>query len=76
LPWCFSKGQNYPGKLQGLIEAVFGGLEMKYGNRTRCRLHRSRKIDCLLMVVSHNLHTYMRAVTIRELKIFVLLWIY
>ncbi len=45
-------------RLRGLIEAVFGGLETKYGNRTRCRLHKSRRVDCLLMVVSHNLRTY------------------
>lgn len=63
-------------RLRGLIEAVFGGLETKYGNRTRCRLRQSRKVDCLLMVVSHNLRTYMRALAIKELKIFVLFWIY
>ena len=63
-------------RLRGLIEAVFGGLETKYGNRTRCRLSKSRRVDCLLMVVSHNLRTYMRALVLREMKIFVLLWIY
>ncbi|MFH1821633.1 MAG: transposase [Methanobacteriota archaeon] len=43
---------------RGLIEGVVGGTETKYGNRTRCRLRKSRNVDCLLMVVSHNLHTY------------------
>ena len=63
-------------RYRGLIEGVFGGTETKYGNRTRCRHTKSRKIDCLLMVVSHNLRTYMRALALRELEIFVLLWIY
>ncbi|HID61019.1 MAG TPA: hypothetical protein EYP46_04075 [Hadesarchaea archaeon] len=49
---------------------VFGGLEIKYGNRTRCRCTNSRKDDCLLMVVSHNLRTYMRAAALRKLGIF------
>lgn len=63
-------------RYRGLVEGAFGGTETKYGNRTRCRLTESRKIDCLLMVVSHNLRTYMRALTFKELEIFVLLWIY
>jgi len=63
-------------RLRGLIEAIFGGLETKYGSRTRCRLPRSRRIDCLLMVVSHNLRTYMRALALKEMKIFILIWIY
>jgi len=61
---------------RGLIEGVFGGTETKYGNQTRCRLRKSRRVDCLLMVVSHNLRTYMRALALKELKIFVLIWIY
>lgn len=63
-------------RYRGLIEGVFGGTEIKYGNRTRCRLRKSRRVDCLLMVVSHNLRTYMRALALKELKIFVLVWIY
>lgn len=62
-------------RYRGLIEGVFGGTETKYGNQTRCRLRESRKIDCLLMIISHNLRTYMRALTLKELKIF-LIWIY
>lgn len=63
-------------RYRGLIEGVFGGTETKYGNRTRCRLRKSRRVDCLLIVVSHNLRTYMRALALKELKIFVLIWIY
>lgn len=63
-------------RYRGLIEGVFGGTETKYGNRTRCRLRRFRRIDCLLMVVSHNLRTYMRALALRELGFFVLVWIF
>ena len=63
-------------RYRGLIEGVFGGTETKYGNRTRCRLRRSRRVDCLLMAVSHNIRTYMRALALKELKIFVLIWIY
>ena len=69
-----AKRETY--RLRGLVEGIFGGSEVKYGNRTRCRLSRSRKVDCLLMIVSHNLRTYMRALALKELKIFVLLWIY
>ncbi|MEM3519914.1 MAG: hypothetical protein QXT22_05850 [Candidatus Hadarchaeales archaeon] len=54
---------------RGLIERVFGGLETKYGNCTRCRRPKSRRIDCLLMVVSHNLRTYMRAQALKKLEI-------
>jgi hypothetical protein len=61
---------------RGLIEGVFGGLETKYGNRTRCRRPKSRRIDCLLMVVSHNLRSYMRALALKKLEIFILVWIY
>jgi len=63
-------------RYRGLVEGAFGGTETKYGNRTRCRLAESRKVDCLLMVVSHNLCIYMRALVLKELVIFVLLWIY
>jgi hypothetical protein len=63
-------------RYRGLVEGAFGGTETKYGNRTRCRLRESRKVDSLLMVVSHNLRTYMRALALNELKIFVLIWIY
>ena len=63
-------------RYRGLIEGVFGGTETKYGNRTRCRLPKPRRVDCLLMVVSHNLRTYMRALALEQMKIFVLLWIY
>lgn len=59
-------------KYRGLIEGVFGGTETKYGNRTKCRCHGSRRIDCLLMVVSHNLRTYMRTLALKRLKIFIL----
>ena len=65
-----AKRETY--RLRGLIEGIFGGSEVKYGNRTRCRLSRSRKGDCLLMIVSHNLRTYMRTLALKELKIFVL----
>ena len=63
-------------RYRGLIEKVFGGTEIKYGNLTRCRRTKSRKVDCLLVIVSHNLRTYMRALALKELKIFVLIWIY
>lgn len=63
-------------RYRGLIEGVFGGTETKYGNSTRCRLPKSRKVDCLLMIVSHNLRTYMRAVALKKLGIFILVWIY
>ncbi|MBU7046486.1 MAG: hypothetical protein HXS54_08620, partial [Theionarchaea archaeon] len=40
---------------RGMVEGVFGGMETAYGNKTRCRLHRTRQTDVMLMVVVQNL---------------------
>ena len=63
-------------RYRGLVEGAFGGTEIKYGNCTRCRRTKSRKVDCFLMVASHNLRTYMRALALKEFRIFILIWIY
>lgn len=40
---------------RGMVEGVFGGMETAYGNKTRCRLHRTRQTDVMLMAVVQNL---------------------
>lgn len=56
-------------KFRGMIEGVFGGLETEYGNRTRCRTHHARNVSILLLALSHNLKTYQKALTLKQLQI-------
>lgn len=56
-------------KFRGMIEGVFGGLETEYGNRTRCRNHHTRSVSALLLALSHNLKTYQKALTLKQLQI-------
>lgn len=45
---------------RGIGEAIFAGIENRYGAHTRCRRMKKRGLRMLLMLVAHNLHTYMR----------------
>ena len=45
---------------RGIVETVFAGLANKYGSRTRFRRLRTKVLGMLLMLVAHNLRTYMR----------------
>ena len=56
-------------RLRGLVEGVFGGMETRYGNATRCRLQGNRELDVLLKALGHNLRVYMRAKTNEKLLI-------
>jgi hypothetical protein len=40
---------------RGMVEGVFGGMETGYNNRTRCRLHKTRQTDVMLLAVLQNL---------------------
>lgn len=46
-------------RFRGLVEGVFGSMEVRHGNSTRCRLAGSRVKDLLLKVVAFNLRSYM-----------------
>jgi len=48
-------------KSSSLIEGVFGSMQLRYGNTTRCRIAESRAKDLLLRVVAFNLRSYMLA---------------
>ena len=50
--------ENLYQNLRGMVEGVFGGMETAYGNKTRCRLHRTRQADVMLMVACTNRYEY------------------
>jgi len=45
---------------RGIGEAIFGGIENRYGAHTRCKRVRTKVLSMLLMLVAHNLRTLMR----------------
>ena len=51
---------------RGIAEAFFGGLENRYGARTRCRLSTTKRASILLMAVAHNLRTLSRVRAMKE----------
>jgi hypothetical protein len=53
---------------RGIVEGVFGGLEARYGNRTRCRLEHTRRVSIILMALAHNIRAYVRAIALVEIK--------
>ena len=61
---------------RGIAEAVFGGIENRYGARTRCKLPVTKAASILLMAVAHNLRTLARVRAAKEMRIFVILMIY
>ncbi|MFQ5800323.1 MAG: transposase [Candidatus Hydrothermarchaeales archaeon] len=48
-------------RMRGVVEGLFGGSEVRYGNETRCRLTSHRLKDVLLKALSFNLRAYLRA---------------
>ena len=48
-------------QIRGIIEAVFGGTQTRYGNKTRCRLEKTRNVSIMLLAVSHNIRTLMKS---------------
>lgn len=61
---------------RGIAEAFFGGIENRYGARTRCKLSTTKAASILLMAVAHNLRTLARVRAMKAMGIFVILWIY
>jgi len=61
---------------RGVAEALFAGLANRYGSYTRCKRIRTKTISILLMLVAHNLRTLARVRAMKEMGIFVILWIY
>jgi len=48
-------------RMRGVVEGLFGGSEVRYGNKTRCKLTSHRLKDVLLKALSFNLRAYLRA---------------
>ena len=55
---------------RGIAEAVFGGMENRYGAMTRCKLPTTKAASVLLMAVAHNLRTLARVRAMKELGYF------
>lgn len=50
-------------KIRGLVEGVFGGLETGFGNKTRRRKPICRDIFNSILGLTHNIRTYLRALS-------------
>jgi hypothetical protein len=61
---------------RGIGEAIFAGIENRYGAHTRCRRARTKVLSMLLMLVAHNLRTYMRVRATEKLCSIFILWIF
>ncbi|MFH1821435.1 MAG: hypothetical protein ABH852_03205, partial [Methanobacteriota archaeon] len=57
---------------RGIAEAVFGGIENRYGAMVRCRLPATKAASVLLMAVAHNLRTLARVRAMKEIRILLL----
>gem|GEM_PF-2573763 len=60
----------------GVGEAFFGGLENRYGARTRCKLPATKAASILLMAVAHNLRTLTRIRAMNEMGVLIIPLIY
>jgi len=56
---------------RGIAEAVFGGIENRYGAMTRCKLPATKAASVLLMAVAHNLRTLARVRAMRDMEILI-----
>ncbi|MEW6221824.1 MAG: transposase [Candidatus Hadarchaeota archaeon] len=63
-------------KQRGIGEAIFGGIENRYGAHTRCKRVRTKVLSMLLMLVAHNLRTYMRVRAAEKRGFLFVIWIY
>lgn len=61
---------------RGVGETLFGGIENRYGSKTRCKLTHTKVASTLLMVVAHNLRTFARVRAMKEHEILLVIWIY
>lgn len=48
---------------RGLVEGIFGGTQTRYNNHTRRQKPHTQTLHILLITLSHNLKTYLRALT-------------
>jgi hypothetical protein len=55
---------------RGIGEALSGGIENRYGARTRCRRVKTKRAWVFLALIAHNLRTLMRVEAMRQLGIF------
>ena len=62
-------------KLRKVAEGFFGGIENRYGSRTRCKLFSTEVSNIMLMAVAHNLRTFARVRAQKDREIFVV-WIF
>jgi len=56
---------------RGIAEAVFGGIENRYGAMTRCKLPATKRASVLLMAAAHNLRTLARVRAMKEMEILI-----
>lgn len=61
---------------RGIGEAIFGGIENRYGAHTRCKRARTKALSMLLMLVAHNLRTLMRVRAAEKRGFLFVMWIY
>jgi transposase len=59
-------------RLRGIVEGIFGAGEVRYGNKTRCRLVLNRARDVMLKVLGFNLRVHMRIEASESFRIFIL----
>lgn len=63
-------------RMRGVGEAAFGGIENRYGAHTRCKRVRTKVLSMLLMLLAHNLRTYMRVRAAEKMGFLFILWIF
>lgn len=59
-----------------VAEGFFGGIEIRYGSKVRCKLLHVEVSNILLMAVAHNLRTYARVCAQNNRKILFVVWIF
>lgn len=62
-------------QIRGIIEGIFGGTQIRYGNKTRCRLDKTRNVSIMLLAVSHNIRTLMKS-RIIDVNLTIIMMIY
>ena len=63
-------------KLRKVAEGFFGGIENRYGSKTRLKLLPSEVSNLMLMAVAHNIRTYMRVRAQNREEILFIVWIF
>ena len=63
-------------RLRKVAEGFFGGIETRYGSKTRCKLLHLQVSNILLMAVAHNLRTLARVRAQNNQEILFIIWIF